>query len=269
MFTFRFKTIATFLISFFTVITVGSCKKEEEKSCNCPQAIETAGKSAPLFKYSITSNDIDFIIAEDPDVFKSLSFIEQTQKEMPDKRSNNLFDENAFVFKAKFEDDKEIEIWCHSSFESEAKAKEYADKICPRLGKLPSIQRDMLDHVVIHKGDETAFADNAFFVLYSDNIDKRITTNDLEETVFHESVHASLQTIHEKTPNWKLVQVADENYITEYAEDEPNLEDMPETALFAYTMLMHPGRLPADIENWIENYIPNRLAFFTKIYEQK
>ena len=54
--------------------------------------------------------------------------------------------------------------------------------------------RRMLDHVVIHRGNATAFAEylGHFFVLYSANIKVRIRNHDLEETVFHEAVHATL-----------------------------------------------------------------------------
>lgn len=222
----------------------------------------------PLFPNSVVSNDIDFILGTDSDAFTSLTYIGKADKEMPDSRNDILFDVNTYVFEANFSNGKKIGIWCHSSFGSQAAAQGYADKLCPRLGKLPEVQRDMLDHVVIHKGDAGAYAETEghFFVLYSDNVDARISTHDLEETVFHESVHASIQDSYENTSAWTSAQSADPSFVTEYAERLPNLEDMPETALFAYTMIKHPGRLSDDIENWLNDNIPNRLAFFRTIY---
>jgi hypothetical protein len=41
---------------------------------------------------------------------------------------------------------------------------------------------------------------------------------------------------------------------------------MAESALFAYTYIKYPGRLSADIENWLIENIPNRLEFFCNIY---
>ncbi len=221
----------------------------------------------PLFPNSIVSTDIDFIWETDEDHFLNLEFIGRQDKEMPGN-GNNLFDENTFVFKATFSNDKTLGIWCHSSFETLETAQEYAEKVCPRLGKLPFVQRDMLDHVVINTGNHTAFAETSghFFVLYSENMDDRISTNDLEETVFHESVHASLQDLYEQDTAWTNAQEADGNYITYYAQGLPHLEDMPETAIFAYTMIMHPGRLSSEIETWVINYIPHKLHFFESIY---
>ena len=59
--------------------------------------------------------------------------------------------------------------------------------VAEAVGKLPTFMRRTLDHVVIHRGDETAFgeSDGHFFVLYSENIKTRIRNHDLEETVFH------------------------------------------------------------------------------------
>lgn len=221
----------------------------------------------PLFPNSVVSNDIDFILDTDPDEFTSLAFIGLEDKEMPGNGSN-LFDEDTFVFEATFSNGKVVGIWCHSSFLTLEAAQEYADKLCPRLGKLPFVQRDMLDHVCINVGNQTAFAETQghFFVLYSENMDDRISTHDLEETVFHESVHASIQDIYENDTAWTNAQAADPSFVTYYAQSYPQLEDMPESALFAYTLITFPGRLDADIEAWLLENIPNRLAFFEDIY---
>lgn len=113
----------------------------------------------PLFPNSVVSNDIDFILDTDPDDFLNLEFLGLEDKEMPDSQSDILFDENTFIFEASFANGESVEIWCHSSFGSQSAAQEYADKLCPRLGKLPLLHRDMLHHVVIHNGDATAFAE--------------------------------------------------------------------------------------------------------------
>lgn len=223
----------------------------------------------PLFPNSVVSNDIDFILGSDEDEFSSLTFIGLDDKEMPSSISNELFDEDTYVFEATFSDGETIEIWCHSTFPTQEDAQEYADKVCPRLGKLPTFQRNMLDHVVVHFGDAGAFAEieGQFIILYSDNIDARISTNDLEETIFHESVHASYQFMYQNDNIWTGAQSSDPTFVTNYAQDNPQVEDMAESALFAYTFLAHPGRLSEEIENWLEENIPNRLDFFRYIYQ--
>lgn len=233
----------------------------------CASLNWSLASAAPLFPNSVVSNDIDFIRSDDPSQFASLSYLGQQRKEMPSKFSDELFDNNTYVFEASFTDGKKIGIWCSSAFGSRNSAQVYADKLTPRLGKLPKIQRDMLDHVCIHSGNETAHAETQghFFILYSQNMDQRINTNDLEETVFHESVHASIQDSYENSSQWRNAQAADSAYITDYAQNYPSLEDMPETALFCYAMLKYPDRLPQYVKDWINSNIPNKLAFFRDV----
>ena len=223
----------------------------------------------PLFPNSVTSNDIDFILETDPDDYVNFSFIGLADKETPgEPNGGSLLDTNTYIFETTFTDGESIEIWCHSSFGSEIAAQEYVEKLNPRLGKLPAFQRNLINHVVIHNGDGGAFAEieGQFFILYSENMDERISTNDLEETVFHESVHASYQFMYENHPDWTTAQAADPTYVTEYAQDYPQVEDIAESALFAYTYLTYPGRLNDTIETWLDENIPNRLEFFGAFY---
>ena len=41
---------------------------------------------------------------------------------------------------------------------------------------------------------------------------------------------------------------------------------MAESALFAWTMLLHPGRFPQNIEARVRQIMPNRLAFFKELF---
>ena len=89
------------------------------------------------------------------------------------------------------------------------------------LGKLP--------HVVLHKGDEVAFGEKLgrFFVLYSENILKRVKIHDLEETIFNEAVHATLEKEHAKAPEWLEAQKKDGGFITKYAARLPSKKIFP------------------------------------------
>ncbi|MEL7338936.1 MAG: hypothetical protein AAGM67_00515 [Bacteroidota bacterium] len=242
------------------LLMVSACSKEPgEISVEVP----------PLFPNSIVSTEIDFIRSTDPDAFVELVYIGREDKEMPDKRSDDLFDINTFVFEASFTNGKKVEIWAHSDFGSIMAAQEYAEKLCGRLGKLPEFMRDVLKHVVIHKGDEGAFAekDAQFFVLYSDNMDLRISNNDLEETVFHETVHVALDLPYATSESWLKAQNKDRSFITEYAQDYPMREDLAETAIFVYTLQRYPSRLSVEIEEWMATNIPHRLAFLRTVFE--
>lgn len=231
---------------------------------------QTPPSSNPLFRNSVASNDIDFIKSTDPDAFESLAYIGRERQELPGSLNGNLFD-NAYIFESTFSRSKRVQIWCHSTFGSRAAAQEYAEKVSPRIGKLPRLMLDRLSHVIIHDGDDGAFAESEaqFFVLYSENMDLRISNNDLEETVFHESIHATLDEMHLNNVGWTTAQDRDVNFITNYAQQNSFKEDFAETALFAYTMQKYPGRLSASVEDWVNTHIPNRIAYInTNVFSE-
>ena len=224
-----------------------------------------------LFPNSVVSNDLEFIRTSDQSVFSCVAFQGTERAEMPDKRSDALFDSGTFIFQANYKDGTSVGLWAHSDFGSQSAALRFVEPVAQAIGKLPTIMRSKLDHVVIHKGDEVAFgeADGHFFVLYSDNIRTRIRNHDLEETVFHESVHATLDAKYLRNRAWRNAQRADGAFVTEYAARLPEKEDMAESALFAWTMLVHPGRLPQRIEAQVRQIMPNRLAFFEDLFLKK
>lgn len=222
----------------------------------------------PIFPNSVVSNDLEFIKTEDPSAFACLKFDRRDRAEMPDKRSDELFVRNVNIFSASYTDNTSVELWAHPDLGSQSDAEALATYVAEAIGKLPTVMRSRLDHVVIHEGDETAFgeADGHFFVLYSENIRTRISNHDLEETVFHESVHATLDSTHLRKRAWRRAQDADNAFITDYAADLPDKEDMAESALFAWAMLVHPGRLPANVEAQARAIMPNRLAYFEDLF---
>lgn len=230
-----------------------------------------AANADPLFPNSVVSNDLEFIRTDDQSVFSCVAFQGTERAEMPDKRNDALFDSGTFMFQANYQDGTSVGLWAHSDFGSHSTALRSVEPVAQAIGKLPTVMRSKLDHVVIHKGDEVAFgeADGHFFVLYSDNIRTRIRNHDLEETVFHESVHATLDAKYLRNRAWRSAQRADGAFITEYAARLPDKEDMAESALFAWTVLVHPGRLPQGIEARVRQIMPNRLAFFEDLFLSK
>jgi hypothetical protein len=227
----------------------------------------SAAQGAPLYPNSVVSNDIDFIRTSDPSAFGCLAYLGTDRREMPDKRGGPLFQEGVHVFDARFQDGTTVEIWVTAKLGGRAAAEHVALQASGPLGRLPTMARAPLRHVVIHDGDETAFAEDQgrFFALYAGNMAKRIRTHDLEETTFHEAMHASLQIDHLRKPAWRRAVQADNAYVTRYASTQPQ-EDFAEHALFAYTYLRTPERLPADVRAAIPQIMPNRLAYFAKLF---
>ena len=226
--------------------------------------------ASPPYRSSVVGTDFDFITENDPGTFERLEYVGYTEFEMPDKRgTGEPLIQNAYVFNAYFTDGTKVGLALDKDFGSRQAAEQDAMRYTPRLGKLPSLYRQNLRHIVVHKGgaDTTAFAEDKghFFVIYSDNATKRIGTHDLEETFFHEGTHASIQTNYLGGTAWKNAKALDNAYIADYAKTEDQ-EDFAESALFAYTLIYHPERFPAAERAKIEKQIPNRIAFFRSVY---
>jgi hypothetical protein len=222
----------------------------------------------PPYRSSVVGTDFDFITESDPDTFVRLEDKGQGPAEMPDKsdRSAPLV-QQAFLFTAHFNDGTRVNLAIDADFKSQESARQEALRYTPRLGKLPTALRRGVDRVVVHKGGEnvTAFSDVGLIVLYSDNATKRLGTHDLEETIFHESVHAAWDKKHAASPEWKDAQQKDGRFITDYARKNPKGEDLAESALFAYALIHHPNRIPKAEAEKIARAIPNRIAFVEKL----
>ena len=225
----------------------------------------------PLFPNSVVSNDLEFIKTTDRSAFACITYHGTRTAEMPDKRNDNLLANGTHIFKGRYKDGTSVGLWAHRKLGTRTDVEPTIELVARAIGKLPSFMRAKLKHVVIHDGDETAFAEGHghFFVLYTENIKTRIRNHDLEETVFHESVHATLDKKHARSKKWRAAQQQDGDFITRYAARHPQKEDLAESALFAWAMLMHPGRLPQDIEQQAREIMPNRLAFFQDLFLSK
>lgn len=225
--------------------------------------------AAPLFPNSIVSNDIDFIRPGDPASPHCLSRAGRDRREMPGGPGGDLFADGVHVFAARFGDDTVVELWAHPDLGA-AGARRLAERVAPALAHLPTAMRATLSHVILHPGDRTAFAEHLghFFVLYEGNVADRMATRDLEETLFHEAVHATLDAALLDDPDWRRAQRADGAFVTDYARRHPAKEDLAESALFAHALIATPGRLSPDLEAALRRTIPARIAFFERLAAQ-
>ncbi|UVK40988.1 hypothetical protein LHFGNBLO_002528 [Mesorhizobium sp. AR10] len=236
---------------------------------SCLLAGMAMAAAEPLFENSVVSNNIDFIIASDPAVPGCLRDLGQTTQEMAGALdTDELMASDVYTFEVAFADQSQVGLWVHPSVGTREDAEELAALLVGPLGRLPAVMRQRLSHVVVHSGDHTAFAEHLghFFAVYADNLQKRIATHDLEETVFHESVHATLDAQWAESAEWRQAQAADGAFITAYAAEVPVGEDLAESALFAFTYLRHPERLPPEVVRGVERIMPARLSFFETIF---
>lgn len=219
----------------------------------------------PLYPNSVASNDLDFILSDDPAACWSIAEGEGGRTEMYDPRRDTLFVEGAFHFDVTFPD-QQVRINVHPGVEDPPqRAKEAAASV----SRLPTQMRNALRYVNILDGDGAAWEEGSggFFTLYDGLMERRLAEHDLDETVFHESAHVALDPLLSSDPDWHSNQIADGEFVTQYAADKPDKEDIAESVLFAWTMLHHPGRLPAEVEAAVRDIMPNRLEYLGNMLE--
>ncbi len=206
--------------------------------------------------------DPDIITPEDPSTFLSLTDAGRGLRVMFDRRANDWVTRNAYLFIANFDDELELEIQVNPEFGSSDAALKEAEKYAPVLGQLPTVLRKDAKTVWIHKGIEPFGGGNNNFLIHTGQADLYINDGILEETLVHEGAHTSLDNPHASSAAWKAAQAADPTFISTYARDFPDREDIAETFLLYLALRFRADRISEELKNTILETIPNRIAYF-------
>ena len=90
----------------------------------------------------------------------------------------------------------------------------------------------------------------------------------LEEVFLHEASHTSLDSYHSSSNGWIEAQIADNgNFISDYAKEYPQREDVAETFPLCFALKYKRDRLDNGIIQKIEKAIPNRIKYCNNVFE--
>ncbi|MCZ6671924.1 MAG: hypothetical protein O7C75_03190, partial [Verrucomicrobia bacterium] len=128
--------------------------------------------------------------------------------------------------------------------------------------QLPKVLRKDVKTVSIHKGVNPFGGGNNNLLIHSGQGDDYITSGILEETLVHEASHTSLDAEHANASDWLAAQAADDEFITTYARDNANREDIAESFLVYMAIRHRADRISESLLETIETTIPNRIAYF-------
>ncbi len=84
----------------------------------------------------------------------------------------------------------------------------------------------------------------------------------VEEVFVHEAAHVALDPEHRDSSGWRAAQRADGVFISDYARDHPDREDIAESFLTYLAVRYRPERLTDAERAAILTAIPNRLIYF-------
>ena len=214
--------------------------------------------------------DGDIITKKDPTTFQNLVFIEEKNIKFWDRRkaTTSGWDESnfkVFIFKATFEKGHDVAIRVNAEFKTKDKAEKQALKYGTIVGQLPNFLRENLKTVTIHKGNEaTGGGNNDILIHTGDSAVKGEFAKFVEEVMLHELGHVSLDWDwggSVDASKWKAAQKADNKFISKYAKEFPDGEDVAETILWWVAVKCKPDRISKSNYKKVLKAIPNRLKY--------
>ncbi len=141
-----------------------------------------------------------------------------------------------------------------STGEPSANCRPFFELMSKRSGSIKAKARGGDNNILIHV-DDRAFDEEG------DAFDF------MEEVLVHEAAHASLDPSHANDPDWVAAQEGDGNYISTYARDYPNREDIAESFQSYLAVRYRSARISRAYERTILETIPNRIAYFDRLLQ--
>lgn len=241
------------LILFLILLTI-SCGKEAEPE-TLPEIPATPPFSGTIFL------DPDIITDSDETAFLSISYAGQATRTMFDRRVNNWITVTPYLFNTTYDDGLSIEIQVNPEFQDSEAAEIEALKFARVIGRLPTDLRIDVETVWIHKGTEPFGGGNNNILIHTGQSTLYEKDGILEETLVHEASHTSLDAKHSASSGWISAQEADGNFISTYARDYPQREDIAETFLLYMAIRYRSDRISQSLEDKILETILNRIMY--------
>jgi hypothetical protein len=209
--------------------------------------------------------DRDIIVPSDPTDFVGLEPVGRGERLVYDRRAGAWITIQAYLFDATFANGLSAEFQVNPEFgtwtEAEAAARDYG----PAIGQIPVALREDMDAVWIHRGDEPFGGGNRSLLVHTDRGEQYREREVLPEILVHEGVHTSLDSAHADAPGWLAAQAADPTFISTYARDHPDREDLAESFSAWLAVRHRRDRITDGMADTIASAIPNRLVYFDSL----
>ncbi len=203
----------------------------------------------------------DIITSDDPSTLESTTYIGRGEREVYDRRVKKRIKVQAYLFKIVWNDDLQAEVVVNPEFGSVAAATVEAEKYAYLIGQLPHCLRTEVKKIAIHKGKELFGGGIDGLLIHTAQADEYEADGILEETLAHEATHASLQAQGELA-DWIAAQKKDKRFISTYAAERPQAEDVAESFLMWLAVRYKSDKIPSDDFEIITKTIPHRLTYF-------
>ena len=204
----------------------------------------------------------DIITNSDTTTFVSSTYAGTGSRLMFDRRVNSFITLNAFLFNSEYDDGRIIEIQVNPEFGNSATAQVEANLYSEVIGRLPAVLLRDVQTVWIHRGIELFGGGNNNLLIHTGRAAIYSQDGVLEEVLVHEATHTSLDAYHKSKMGWFDAQTNDATFISTYARDNPDREDIAETFLPYLAIRYKSDRISESLEQTILETVPNRIKYF-------
>lgn len=218
-------------------------------------------KEVPGFKMGTIFIEPDIITEYDASAFSGILYEGRFETRMFDRRLDADVILLAYVFDVSFDDGLSCKVRVNPEFGSMNVAMDEAIYYATIIGQMPNCLRQDLRTVTIHRGDELFGGADGDILIHTDQANRYDRDGILEETLFHEATHVSLDPYHYNDA-YRDAMCADKAFISEYAEQYPNREDLAESFLTYFALIYRPNRISWDVQDIIEDVNEFRLDYF-------
>ena len=206
----------------------------------------------------------DIITPDDPSAFESITANGTGQRLMYDRRPDSFITLTPYLFNAQYYDGLSIEIQINPEFDA-SEVGELAETYARYFGQLPTLLRRDVETSWIHKGVKPYGGGNENILIHIGQSEQYLLEGILEETLVHEASHTSLDSYYAASDEWLAAQRADPTFISDYAMEFAQREDIAESFLLYLGLRYRRDRISDDLAATIEASIPNRIQFFDTI----
>jgi len=209
----------------------------------------------------------DLITSESPSDLVEVTFTGSEERETFDRRVNSFVVSESHIFTANYRCAPDpVEIVVNAEF-SDEQAEGEAQRFAFVLGQMPLGLRGLVHEIWVHDGNEPAGGGNNSILVHSVYADE--SKNFIEEVFLHEGAHTSLDYDFVGVVDraiWSEAVTSDGSFISGYAEEFPEREDISESYSAFLIWALHRNQgIFSESAAGIEALIPARLQYFESL----
>lgn len=201
------------------------------------------------------------ILPSDPSVLKSIAYDGRKTETVFDRQAGKRIVINAYDFTATWTNGSTSKLIVNPAIGGLDAARKEARKHAEIVGRLPCCLRSYIDEIVVHDGNAPYGGGNHRVMFYAQKTVEHERDGTLDEIVIHEAAHNLGQEIG-SSPLWRQAQKKDNAFISKYAQEHPDREDVSESFLAWLILRYHRDRITDEQANTISSQIPARLRYF-------